>query len=117
MPKCSSRCLKSFSWVQRLNIRKIICGAGRWRSSVRMPTWTVRSWGLVARTKSWRILGFFGPVLLVVARAFQRVLARRLLWVPGAGLEILFPGDEVIVGCRHRLGEDLLAENAPVHDA
>src|SRR6266851_1356587 len=74
-------------------------------------------------------LGVFGPVLLevfeavnplvlrVVARAFHRVLARRLLWVPGAGLEILFPGDEVIVGCRHRLGEDLLAENAPVHDA
>ena len=40
-----------------------------------------------------------------------------LLRVPLAGAIILFPRDEVIVRRRHRLGKDLLAENAPVDDA
>ena len=74
-------------------------------------------------------LGILGPILVeefeavnplvlrMVAGPFQRVLARTLRRVPGEGLEVLFPGDEVIVRCRQGFSEDLVAENAPVHNA
>lgn len=51
-------------------------------------------------------------VLGVVARPFQHALTGAFLRVPLAGVAVLFPRDEVIVGRLDGVGEDLAAKNS-----